>query len=77
MTTDAELLWSPAAERIERSSITQFAAWLTQQGHAVASYDELWRWSVDDLDRFWTAAAEWLPVNQRRNATPRSRKGCM
>jgi acetoacetyl-CoA synthetase len=62
MTTEAELLWSPAAERVERSSIMQFAAWLARQGRPVASYDELWRWSIDDLDGFWTAAAEWLPV---------------
>jgi acetoacetyl-CoA synthetase len=45
-------LWTPSAERVARARITQFAADVGMPG---VSYDELWRWSVDDLDAFWGA----------------------
>lgn len=45
-------LWTPSPERVERARITRFAADVGMPG---ASYDELWRWSVDDLDGFWGA----------------------
>lgn len=45
-------LWSPSPERIARARITGFAA---DVGMPDATYDELWRWSVDDLDGFWGA----------------------
>lgn len=45
-------LWTPSPERIARARITQFAA---DVGMPRASYDELWQWSVDDLDGFWGA----------------------
>jgi acetoacetyl-CoA synthetase len=62
MTGQAELLWSPSAAAIERSAISRFLAWLAERGLRLTSYDELWRWSVEDLDGFWTSAAQWLPV---------------
>src|SRR4051812_22202148 len=41
-------VWVPAREVIERAEMTRL------MGDVGASdYDELWRWSVDDLARFW------------------------
>ena len=63
MPPDAQLLWSPSAASIRHSSITRFMNWLAASGSpALTSYEELWRWSIDDLDGFWTQAARWLPV---------------
>jgi acetoacetyl-CoA synthetase len=45
-----KLLWEPSPERIAHAEITRFAAAVGMPG---ATYDELWRWSVDDLDGFW------------------------
>jgi acetoacetyl-CoA synthetase len=45
------LLWTPSDERIERSALTAFARAVGREG----PYDELWQWSVDDLEGFWTA----------------------
>src|ERR687894_1057635 len=45
---DGKLLWEPPAERRERSHI---AAMMRERG--AATYDELWRWSVADLEGFW------------------------
>ncbi|MBJ7332520.1 MAG: acetoacetate--CoA ligase, partial [Solirubrobacteraceae bacterium] len=46
------LLWQPSPERIARAHLTRFAADVGMPG---ASYDELWQWSVDDLEGFWGA----------------------
>ncbi len=44
-------LWEPSPERIERAAITRFA-----RAHGVdGDYESLWRWSVDDVERFWRA----------------------
>jgi acetoacetyl-CoA synthetase len=63
MTREGELLWSPTDERRKRARITEFMGWL--QSHrdlAVTSYDELWQWSVDDLDGFWSSLSDWYAV---------------
>src|SRR4051794_3172339 len=49
-----ELLWTPSAERIERSRMTAYMRWLAdERGVEVAGYEELWRWSVDHVEDFW------------------------
>ena len=48
-----ELLWTPPADRVERSQLT---AYLRERGFA--TYDELWRWSVEDLEGFWASIWE-------------------
>ncbi|MBA3301505.1 MAG: acetoacetate--CoA ligase [Thermoleophilaceae bacterium] len=53
----AEPLWSPSAERIERATLTRF---MREQGHA--TYDALWRWSVDDLEGFWQAVVDFFGI---------------
>jgi acetoacetyl-CoA synthetase len=42
-------LWTPSPERIERAAITAFS----REHGLPESYAELWRWSVDDIERFW------------------------
>ncbi|HSD78987.1 MAG TPA: AMP-binding protein, partial [Solirubrobacteraceae bacterium] len=53
------ILWTPSRERIERATITRFAE---HAGRAGASYGELWRWSVEDLDGFWRAIWSFFDV---------------
>ena len=51
------LLWTPTAERIQRSQLHRFMTWLRQErGRDFPDYDSLWRWSVSDLEGFWAAA---------------------
>jgi len=57
-TSGPELLWTPSAARTERATITRFAAAQGVEG----SYDALWRWSVEDLERFWSAVATFFDV---------------
>jgi acetoacetyl-CoA synthetase len=47
-------VWTPAPEAAAGSTMGAFARWLqAASGREVADYDELWRWSVRDLDGFW------------------------
>jgi acetoacetyl-CoA synthetase len=59
----AELLWRPTNERIDRATLTRFGRWLGDaRGLQFDSYEAMWRWSVDDLDAFWTALVEFFDV---------------
>jgi acetoacetyl-CoA synthetase len=58
-----EPMWAPSPERVERANITRYLHWLRdRRGLRFASYDELWRWSVDDLDGFWASIWEFFEV---------------
>ena len=47
---EGQLLWEPSAEEKERARLTDYMRWL---GRGFETYDELWRWSVEDLEGFW------------------------
>jgi acetoacetyl-CoA synthetase len=58
-----QVVWQPSAERIERATLTHYARWLEQErGLAFASYAQLWQWSVDDLEAFWSSIWEFCDV---------------
>jgi acetoacetyl-CoA synthetase len=63
---EGELLWEPSPERIARARLSAFAE---SVGRAGRSHEELWRWSVDDLDAFWSAFAAWVGVRWRTPPT--------
>ncbi|HEX5527109.1 MAG TPA: acetoacetate--CoA ligase [Solirubrobacterales bacterium] len=66
-----ELLWEPSAELVERSRMTEFMRWLERErGLRFAGYAELWRWSVDDLDGFWSAIWEFFEVQADGEPAP-------
>lgn len=74
----SEPLWRPGEDRVARAQVTRFHAWAAREhgapapvpGDPVASYAALHRWSVDELERFWQAVAEWCDV---RFSTPYER----
>ena len=52
-----QLLWSPSIEQIEGSRLHDYQRWLdARRGVSSASYEDLWRWSTEDLDGFWQNA---------------------
>jgi acetoacetyl-CoA synthetase len=58
-----EPMWRPSPERVERANLTRYRRWLEERrGLRFGSYDELWRWSVDDLDGFWRSVWEFFEV---------------
>jgi acetoacetyl-CoA synthetase len=48
---------------VERSRLTAFMRWLAaERGHDFDDYEQLWRWSVDDLEGFWAAIWDYFNV---------------
>jgi acetoacetyl-CoA synthetase len=60
---EGQLLWEPSAGAVERADMTHYMRWLDR---GLASYDELWRWSVDDLEGFWGSLWEYFDVRASR-----------
>src|SRR5664279_833567 len=59
----AELLWEPSEERVQRATLTRYTDWLKRErGLSFADYQELWAWSVDDLDGFWSSIVQYFEV---------------
>jgi acetoacetyl-CoA synthetase len=56
-------LWYPPTELVERSRLTEFMRWLeAERGLRFNGYDELWRWSVTDLEAFWASIWDFFEV---------------
>ncbi|MGI8974511.1 MAG: acetoacetate--CoA ligase [Gaiella sp.] len=65
------VLWRPSPERIERATITRFGRFVEETyGVPIGSYDDLWRWSVEELEQFWEAIWRFFGV---RAASPYER----
>jgi acetoacetyl-CoA synthetase len=61
--TAPEKLWEPPAELVERARLSEYMRWLeAERGLSFADYDELWRWSVDDLEAFWSSIWDFFGV---------------
>ena len=59
MAATPELLWQPSPGRIERAWLTRFQ----REVGVAGGYEELWRWSVEDIERFWAAIWEFFQVD--------------
>ena len=59
-----ELLWTPSPERVAAAQITRYRQWLSET-HGVQSedYEDLWRWSVQDIDAFWRSVVDYFEVS--------------
>jgi acetoacetyl-CoA synthetase len=58
-----EVLWTPSPERVKRAWLTRYQAWLGEtRGLAFDDYQELWRWSVSELEDFWASIVEFFEV---------------
>ncbi|WP_067539573.1 acetoacetate--CoA ligase [Nocardia crassostreae] len=54
-----EIVWTPPADVLDNSRVGQFLGWLREQrGLQFGGHEDLWRWSVTDLDGFWSAIWE-------------------
>jgi acetoacetyl-CoA synthetase len=61
--SEAELLWTPSPERVERATMSRYERWLeSSRGLTFEDYAAMWRWSVDDLPAFWGSIAEFFEV---------------
>ncbi|KAF0220512.1 MAG: acetoacetyl-CoA [Geobacteraceae bacterium] len=52
-------LWEPSEERVKDANLTRFMAFVNRRhGTKFRCYDELYRWSVEDIPAFWGAVWE-------------------
>ncbi|MBO0827897.1 MAG: acetoacetate--CoA ligase, partial [Streptosporangiales bacterium] len=67
MGDEPAVLWTPPADVLAASRIGDYLRWLEQtRGLVFPGYDELWRWSVEDLDGFWDTIWEYFDVRGHR-----------
>jgi acetoacetyl-CoA synthetase len=68
---EAEKLWEPPASLVERARMSEYMRWLAaERGRDFATYDELWGWSVGDLDAFWSSIWDFFDVQADGDPTP-------
>ena len=59
-------LWAPSARRVERARMTAYLRWLaSSRGRRFDTYEQLWRWSVADLDGFWASIWDYFQLGER------------
>lgn len=55
--------WIPDDATIDAAKITAFRQWLThERGLRFDDYNDLWRWSVNDLEGFWSAVWDYFQI---------------
>jgi acetoacetyl-CoA synthetase len=60
-------LWTPSEEMREGSDLARFMSWAGERhGRAFSTYEDLWRWSVDELESFWADVWEFCGVRASR-----------
>jgi len=56
-------LWTPGPDRIEKSELKRFMAMVAERtGAAFETYDDIHRWSVDNIAEFWSAVWDFAGV---------------
>jgi acetoacetyl-CoA synthetase len=53
------ILWEPSEDFKEAATLTRYMRWL---GRGFATYDELWKWSVTDVEDFWASIWDFFDV---------------
>src|SRR5918994_4743699 len=62
-TSEGTLLWEPPAELKENAVITRYVGWLKESKDlSFDDYNDLWEWSVNDVEGFWSSLWEFLEV---------------
>lgn len=62
-----KLLWSPSEELIKQANMTRFMKFVNEKyGLTIASYDELYGWSVDKIADFWASMWEFAQIKASR-----------
>ncbi|MEV4001031.1 acetoacetate--CoA ligase [Actinomadura sp. NPDC049753] len=68
--SEGSALWEPSEEVVANARVTRFAHWLGDRGVLKESYDELWQWSVTEVDAFWDAIWSYFDVVGERGDGP-------
>ena len=62
-----EVLWTPPPDMRARTQIGRYMDWLRdERGRDFAEYEDLWRWSVDDLEGFWGSLWDFFEIRAHK-----------
>ena len=63
MSVEREILWSPSENRSTNTMLAKYKSWLSSE-HSLCfdDYQELWEWSVDDIEFFWETIWDFFDV---------------
>lgn len=68
--SEGTVLWNPTEDDINSANITQFIQWLNlHKGYDISTYDELWRWSVDNIEDFWSTIWKFFDIKASKTYT--------
>jgi acetoacetyl-CoA synthetase len=59
MSGEGKLLWEPSQEAKEHAELTRYMGWLDR---GFETYDDLWRWSVEDIEGFWASLWDYFEI---------------
>lgn len=60
-------LWTPSEEQAKKANITRFISLVNRKhGLKIGSYDQLYKWSIEDIPDFWAAMWEFGEVKASR-----------
>lgn len=58
-----DILWKPSDAIKSKTNIVRFMQWLSVEKHLYFdNYHDLWKWSVSDLDGFWSAIWDFFNI---------------
>ncbi len=65
--TEGTVLWVPSEAVKENANLTRYMQWLeNERGLAFQSYQELWHWSVTELELFWESVWHYFGIEASR-----------
>ena len=60
----AKKCWETSQEAKAQSQIWHYLKWVEQQyGITLEDYHDLWRWSVEDIARFWESIVHYFNIS--------------
>ena len=63
MTQGRDILWTPSVGRYQASTMAAFERYLSKKHElAFSDYNDMWRWSISDLNSFWGAIANFFEM---------------
>ena len=67
---EGTLLWEPSAAHLKQSNMARYMGWLEKErGLRFGSYDELWQWSVTEVEAFWASIWDYFEVKAHKPYT--------
>ena len=65
-----KVLWQPKPEVMEQTAMRRFQHAVRGGRGVEGSYEELWKWSVENSDEFWTTLLDFVQIEYSGSTTP-------